>query len=191
MKLQDAKRIAWEVIECMTPGCERIVYAGSVRREKPEVKDLEIVYISRMVPKQIDLFTTELVPVTEDLIVDLVDRRLWFYDNVTRRNGPKYKRMIHTHTDFTIELFRAQADNWGLILALRTGPGEFNHWLVKRMGGAMPVDMCMRDGYLWRRGKRLDSPDEETFFAQIGVPCWPPEERSKDRLMAYLKNDSR
>jgi DNA polymerase/3'-5' exonuclease PolX len=187
MKLQDAKRIAWEVIECLSPGCEQIVYAGSTRREKPEVKDLEIVYISKMVPQQIDLFTTDLVPATEELIADLVDRRLWLYDDVVRRNGPKYRRMMHAHTGFTIELFRAQTDNWGLTLALRTGPAEFNHWLVNRMGGAMPVDMCMRDGYLWKRGKRLDSPDEETFFAQIGVPCWPPKERSKKRLTAFLK----
>jgi len=171
----------------MAPGCDRIVYAGSLRREKPEVKDLEIVYIPRMVPKQVDLFTTDLIPATEELIADLVERRLWLYDDVVRRNGPKYKRMMHAHTGFTIELYRAQADNWGLILALRTGPAEFNHWLVKRMGGAMPVFMCMREGYLWRRGIRLQSPDEETFFAQVGVPCWPPEERSKAKLIAHLK----
>ena len=187
MKLKGAQSIAWEVIESLSPACERIVYAGSTRRENPEVKDLEIVYISRMVTKRVTLFDDALVPATEELIADLVDRRLWLYDDVVRRNGPKYKRMMHAHTGFTIELYRAQADNWGLVLALRTGPAEFNHCLVERMGGAMPVFMCMREGYLWRRGKRLDSPDEETFFAQIGVPCWPPEERSKERLMAFLK----
>jgi DNA polymerase/3'-5' exonuclease PolX len=187
MNLQNAKQIAWEVIEHLAPACERIVYAGSIRREKPVIKDVEIVYIPRMEERQVDLFTTAPMPVTEELIAQLVRNKFWYYDDVVRRNGPKYKRLVHTRTGCIVELFRAGHDNWGPILALRTGPAEFNHWLVKRMGGAMPIFMCMNDGYLWKRGQRLESPDEETFFAQIGVPCWPPEERSRTTLLNHLK----
>lgn len=187
MKLKTAQAIALEVIENLSPACERIVYAGSARREKPEIKDLEIVYISQMFTIPATFFDDISIPRTEKLIVDLVARRFWDFDSTTRRNDPRYRRLVHLATGATIELFRAQPENWGLILALRTGPAEFNHLLVDRMGGAMDVDMCMRAGYLWNRGKRLDSPDEETFFAQIGVPCWPPEERSQEKLKSYLK----
>ena len=65
---------------------------------------------------------------------------------------------------------------------------EFNHLLVtkRRRGGAMPAGMRMQDGYLWRNLERLESHTEEEFFAQIGVPCWSPEERTVGRLQAWL-----
>src|SRR5690242_17561878 len=64
---------AWElanrVLTELAPFCERIKIAGSIRREKPEVKDLEIVCIPKThrVPGPADLFgpgpdTTEVVP---------------------------------------------------------------------------------------------------------------------------------
>ncbi len=45
MKLQDAKIIANKYIELLKPYTNRISVAGSIRREKPEVKDIEIVCI--------------------------------------------------------------------------------------------------------------------------------------------------
>ncbi len=45
MKLQDAKIIANKYIELLKPYTNRISVAGSIRREKPEVKDIEIVCV--------------------------------------------------------------------------------------------------------------------------------------------------
>jgi len=194
MELSVARRVGMEVVEALAPGCDRVMMAGSARRGKAEPKDLEIVYISRMVKEQVDLFTVIKAPATEKLIYDLIEQGFWHFDDQVKRNGPLYKRMVHSIYNspgvgvpkMVIELFRANHVNWGLILALRTGPEDFMHLLVTRLCGAIPVDMEMRAGFLWRRGQRLETPTEEIFFEEIGVPCWAPEERSAVRLARWL-----
>lgn len=43
MKLEQALEIAEKVKALLAPHCERIEIAGSIRRKKPDVKDIEIV----------------------------------------------------------------------------------------------------------------------------------------------------
>jgi len=33
----------------------------------------------------------------------------------------------------------------------------------------------------------IPTPEEEDFFAALGVPCWPPQERTVQQLIKYLK----
>jgi len=203
MNLEQARKIGMEVVEALAPACDRIVIAGSVRRGKPTPKDIEIIYVPRLIPTRIDLFTTNHIPATGALVEDLVRRHFWQFDDQVKRNGPCYKRMVrYTIPPITsiqdwsnddeerivIELFCADRDNWGYILALRTGPGEFNKiWAAKPWNmGCLPSDVALKDGYLWRRGRPVPTPTEEEFFAQIGIPCWPPAERSAIRLAQFL-----
>jgi len=192
MKWQQAWEIGIEVVEAMSPACDRIMIAGSVRRAKPEPKDVEIVYSPRMQSERVDLFSYGDVPATEALIRDLVNRSFWNFDKQVKRNGPLYKRMVQcplaSGEPVVIELFRANHDNWGYILALRTGPGDFNKiWAAHSWdGGCLPADVTLRDGYLWRGGKPLATPSEGEFFAAIGLPCWQPEERSAIHLAKFL-----
>lgn len=48
MKLEQAQSIAEELRRELEPGCERIEIAGSIRRKKPEVKDIELCLIPKM-----------------------------------------------------------------------------------------------------------------------------------------------
>lgn len=188
MNLKTAYDVAKEVISALWPACERVEVAGSVRRRKLTPKDIEIVFIPKMVLRPMDMFNTELEAAT-DLVIDrLVDQKVLAWDEAVKRNGPRYKRLIHVTQKVVVELFAAQEDNWGLILALRTGPGDFNKMLVSHpwQGGAMPMDMMMRDGYLWQRGEKLASRTEEAFFEQMGLPYWSPEARSVERLSTHL-----
>ena len=47
-----ARKVADELVEALTPRCEQICIAGSLRRGKPDVGDIEILYI-RPLAKQI------------------------------------------------------------------------------------------------------------------------------------------
>ena len=192
MKLLQVQEIAREIIQALDPAhtCRCIMVAGSVRREKPEVKDVEICYVPRYTLRVVDLFgATVKVSATDDAIDGLVARGVLGWDAEVKRNGPKHKRLVHIASGVVIELFAATPENWGLILALRTGPAEFNHKLVtqRRNGGAMPTGMRMQGGYLWRGLEQLESLDEETFFEQVGIPCWLPQERTVQRLRAWLE----
>lgn len=187
MELKKARQVAWGIIEELTPYCERVIVGGSIRREKAQVKDIEIVLIPRMVTEQVDLFGgTREFSALDGIIYRLVNRMVLRWDDAVKRRGEKYKRLIHNASGMVVELFAAQPENWGLILTLRTGPGEFNKVLVNRFGGAMPSDMEMRGGFLWRRGERLETPTERVFFEEVGVPFWVPEERTAERLREWL-----
>lgn len=128
------------------------------------------------------------VAATNWVIDEGIRAGFWRFDEEVRRNGPKYKRMVHGASGLVVELFAAEYGNWGLQLALRTGPAEFNVVLVTKpwKGGAMPADVVMRDGWLWRMGRKVETRTEEEFFGVLGVPWWEPEERQVMRLVRWL-----
>ncbi|GAI69385.1 unnamed protein product, partial [marine sediment metagenome] len=43
MELEKAKVIADTVVKALEPYCERIMVAGSIRRQKPTVRDIDLV----------------------------------------------------------------------------------------------------------------------------------------------------
>jgi DNA polymerase/3'-5' exonuclease PolX len=194
MELERARQIARNVIYYFGAACEQIAIAGSIRRLKAEVKDIEIVYVPLYEEQEVNLFEVAQVPATEGRVTHLIRGGYWELDSHIKRNGPKYKRLVKDGV--AIELFRAERDNWGLIYALRTGSADFMRAVVTRSDaewaiGCMPTDMFMRDGDLWRmtpQGRQvIPTPTEESFFAAIGLPVFPPEERDIGRLCKWLR----
>src|SRR5262245_25235456 len=91
--LADAQRVASELAALLANSCEQLVIAGSVRRQKQFVSDLEIVAEPKMVPRTGVVFNT-------GILVSALDARLrqlladgsLMFDMITRRNGDRYKR---------------------------------------------------------------------------------------------------
>ena len=61
MILSTASNYADQIVEWLTPYCERIEIAGSIRRARPEVNDIDLVVIPRTEPREekVDMFQTE------------------------------------------------------------------------------------------------------------------------------------
>lgn len=189
-QLEDARLVARVVMQWLGDACERIEVAGSVRREKPEVKDIELVYIPKMVTVQATLFGDEVqVSAMEERLQALVRSEKLMWDELTPRHGEKYQRLIHVNSGMVIELFRAEARNWGAIMAIRTGPEDYVKMLVSHswQNGVMPVEMSQKDGYLWRRGMKVAVPTEVDYCNALGVPWWPPRERHAGRLALWAR----
>jgi DNA polymerase/3'-5' exonuclease PolX len=197
MKLEQAQIVAADIIAYLMPACVRIEVAGSVRRRKPQVKDIEILFIPKTFNPQPTLFETDVnlqtVLATDVILGDLLARGIIVKDEKVKRWGPKYKRVVHVQTGIVLELFTAEQENWGYAYALKTGPAEFNHVMVtqRKFGGALPNNMTARNGYIWRDGTKCPTPTEEIFFREIGLPYWPPEQRSAATLKAYLAGRQR
>jgi len=159
---------------------ERWEIAGSVRRGKREVGDVEHVVIPQMVraPKPGSLFGEQ---VELNCLNDAVDTLLALgeieraiYPDGKPRWGPKMRGLIWR--GFRHEIFQADADNWGNQLAIRTGPADFSRYLVtnlRRQGlrhdGGYVVDS---------NGRRFSCADEVRFFQLCGAAWLEPEMRA-------------
>lgn len=173
MELHKAEKIAQKYVELLAPYCERIEIAGSVRRKKPEVKDIEIVCI----PKN------EIVLESADDLFD-EDKHKYqvhpgFIEEVNKlekvKGEPtgKYTQRILPE-GINLDLFIANKDNWGYILAIRIGPDGYSKYLA---------DSWMRQGYkgidgmLTKNGKPVPVPEEKDLFWLLGLEYVEPEYR--------------
>ena len=161
MELQKALNIAEKVKSLLAPHCERIEIAGSIRRKKADVKDIEIVAI----PKAYD------TGLFESGIATVVNK----WEKVKGELPCKYTQRI-LPDGIKLDLFFAERGNWGLIYAIRTGSAEYSHkvlateW-VKR-------GYKSEGGYLLYNGRKILVLEEEDLFKRIGVPFVEPELRN-------------
>jgi len=159
---KEALEIAERVKSQLDPHCVRCEIAGSIRRKKPFVKDIEIVAI----PKSFDigLCTHGLTPVVNQ----------WPVIKGQLTNKTKYtQRMLPE--GIKLDLFFATVYNWGLIFAIRTGSADFSHYTLAR--GWVRKGYKSVDGYLTKDEKRYAVYEEEELFKLIGKPFIDPEDR--------------
>lgn len=165
--------------------CERVIVAGSIRRRKPEVGDVEIVCAPRIerIPTPGDLFTGPGV-VERDLLLEELDRLV--ADGalvVGSRQGPRFRQYRIPPLDSAqLDLFIVRPPaQWGAILAIRTGPADYSQWLMQqaRRAGLVQVQGHLElDGVVEPGAERtIATPDEESFFDALGVRWVPPELR--------------
>ena len=184
MPLAEASALADELVELLRPVCIDLVVAGSIRRQRPDIGDIELLGVP-LWQARLDLFgeSASLPPVSklDTLCDDLIrDGTLSTRLDVNGRGayGPKYKRLAYK--GMPLDLFCAGPDNWGLLLVIRTGPAGYSRRLVtpRREGGWMPHGMRVKDGYLWRGDEKVPVPSEASLYALLGRPFDPPEQRT-------------
>lgn len=180
----DAMRVAEELIGELSPCCERICFAGSLRRKKQEIGDVEILYVPQIIlcgdPE--DLFSTPKQ-------TNLADRTIARLENIgflrRRKNihgnenfGEKNKLMVHVASGIPVDLFSTSLQNWWVSLVVRTGSLETN---LKLTNGAIA-----RRGTLnaygcgvtwWHDGRVSEATSEKAVFDLCGVPFVDPEFR--------------
>ena len=188
MKLEQARAIAEDKVRMFAPFCERVEIAGSIRRGKPEVKDIEIVAQPRITALQ-DIFGTvvDVVSALNGINFDAL--------GLVVKKGPRYKK-ISLKEGISLDLFIVMPPaTWGVIFALRTGPDEWSKWAVTRraMGGGLPTDMRVDDARVLRGGRAVvaetglvtgyvggdpvPTPEEADFLRLVGCADAPPSER--------------
>lgn len=204
MKHADALRIAQELVERLRPACTRIEIAGSVRRGKPDVKDIEIVAVPDLTFPPVDrpvfgqpapkIYATKL----DKLLAQFHDEGWLKREKI----GPKYKKVLIDPQKFGIELggdsmfggisldlfLVTPPAEWGVLMAIRTGPADFSHWCVTRQrnGGVMPNTHRCQDGAVWLGATEEKHPDPSTklsmseeidFLKFLGLEWIEPGER--------------
>jgi DNA polymerase/3'-5' exonuclease PolX len=160
MQLDQATAIAERIKAQLAPHCDRIEIAGSIRRRKADVGDIEIVAIPK--PYDVGLFASGIAPIVS----------AW----------PKVRGELPcTYTQRTLpdgialDLFFATAENWGLIFAIRTGSADYSHRVLAC--GWVRNGYKSADGMLTRDGATVPVREERDLFRLAGVQWVEPEAR--------------
>lgn len=187
--LADARRLADQLRALLESSCAQIEIAGSIRREAPEVADIELVAIPRITSEPGgDLWGTPVEVDHLDLTLGLLDlggrlrlRRVESHradGSVTegQRDGRSYKAL--EFEGFPVDLFIVRDPaQWGVILTIRTGPADWSHRLVTDCQRFL---RRVQGGYLYRAGQVFPCPTERAFFSGIGQPWLEPKHRRAD-----------
>lgn len=177
MELAKAQRVAARLCQMFAPVVAEIVPAGSIRREKPVVKDVELVACLRE-----DLTIPHAEHEISSFVLQGVVDDKWEMDRINAKNGRRYKRfVVHAGGEFvSVDLFIADSQNFGNLLAIRTGDADWTRLMVTRGSqGLMPNDMAQRDGYLWRGDEIVACRTEIDYFNAIGIPYVSPPVRTR------------
>lgn len=165
---------ARSLVAALGPACERVLIAGSLRRKKAMVGDLELVVIPNVRPV-IDMFGS---PAGTESLLDLALIGLGLSYT---KNGPKFKQFAWE--GMSCDLFICTPETWAVNATLRTGCADFSQWLVtpRQQGGAKPGHLDFRDGQLLSAGRPLDVATEEELFQAMDIRWLPPEARTPER----------
>jgi len=132
--LADARAVADGLCRVLAPHCERIEVAGSIRRQKSTVGDIELLFIPRFGSRVV---APELFPCHCDLalkaIEDLLHRKILtkrLNKNGGTAWGEKNKLAVHLPSGIAVDLFAATAHNWFNYLVCRTGGAENNRQIA-------------------------------------------------------------
>lgn len=193
--LGEAESLATGLVALLAPDCERIEIAGSVRRRKGTVGDIEVVCIPRidLVEVATDLFgNAQQVPQNAlDLRCEVLlnDGTLRKRLNVLERPAWGTDLKWGTFRGFNVDIYSATVDTWGVTMLIRTGPKEVSNCFAQVKSG------YTRDGYRgllpdhiqlkgWRyvhrkTGEPYRTPEERDCFDLLGIPYTAPERREE------------
>jgi len=156
IELSRAQRVAEAVVEQLRPYCQRIEIAGSIRRKKHWVNDIDLV----LIPK--DQWNLHAV------LTNLGDGKLMM-------SGPKIVRVMLG--SIQVDIYLADETTWATLLLIRTGSAENNirlATLAKKRGWRLAAS---GDGLFNMKGERIAGDTEESIYAALGLPWQPPERR--------------
>lgn len=180
--IAECRKIAEEICGHIAPVSERIVVAGSMRRNKPFCSDVEILYISKTEVRQdpLDMFARITVNLADEAIAALeksgvLERRRNV--NGSEMYGPKNKLMLHRASGIPVDFFASTPENWWNYLVCRTGPADSN----------TRICMAAQDrGWKWspysagfkdRHGEIIAVTSEREVFELVGLKYNEPEAR--------------
>lgn len=195
MPAAEVRPIAERLVAALASSCDRIEIAGSLRREKPYVRDIELVAAPLLEERASDDIwgTPETVDRLEGAIASalragyIAPREVETHRSDGRietltKMGSAFKALVFRGMPVDLFIVRAPA-TWGCIFALRTGPGDWNTRLVtdcKAIGRRVEGGQVQRwTGSSWAV---VATPEEADFFAALGQSWVAPSDRHVQRI---------
>ena len=178
----DADLVAKSIVAQLAFYCERIEAVGSVRRRKPHVGDVEVLFIPRLEDRQTDMFSTEPYDLAHERIETLratgwLAKRL-NVNGMVAGWGPKNKLAVHVESGMPVDLFSTTPSCWFSSLVCRTGGKDTNLALTNGANKLNRTWHVYGEGVEDRKtGLVTAARSEREVFELCGVPYLEPEER--------------
>jgi DNA polymerase (family 10) len=181
----DALAVAHVLLAELEPACSRIAVAGSLRRQRPTVGDVELVYVSREVPQARgpgDLFGDErtLTQAAELRIAELIAARVLAMRPNAKGQvtfGPRNKLLVHCATGIPVDLFATQDECWFNYLVCRTGGAEHNRQICLAAHAKGWKWTPYGPGFSRGDGEIYQVRSERDLYDFLGLPYIEPEQR--------------
>jgi len=166
----EANAIAEDIVAQLAPHCSQIDIAGSLRRRRPTIGDIEIVCLP-LPYESTPLFRSGFALVVEQ------------FEKIKGEMPCRYTQRI-LPSGMKLDLFMPDPNGYGLQLAIRTGSAEWSH---KRLATAWVRAGFRSEGGLLRRvlntegiqslGPVVPCRTERELFDRIGLKWADPEDR--------------
>ena len=175
--LAQAEEIAQSLVGALVPSCQRVpVVAGSIRRRRPDVGDIELLCVPMYMEHRNMLGD---VTATTDLL-DVELRFLMEQGELAKRPsgyGHMNKFLVHK-SGIWVDVFTATEKNWGRDLLVRTGSADFNKRVMREFIRLGKRGHAYGDAAVTLQdGTPVYAPDEQTMFDLLEWPFIEPEAR--------------
>ena len=158
-----ARGLAQKIVAELAPACERIEIAGSLRRNRPQVHDIDIVSL----------------PAGDGSAwLNALERMIARGSLKSIRRGSKVQSYIATKTGIQVDIYTADRKMWPTLFLIRTGSKEHNIRLAQRARELGLKLKASGDGIETESGDLLEIYSEEDVFRILKLPYLAPELRS-------------
>jgi DNA polymerase (family 10) len=168
VNLTTAQALAERTAAELQPFCSGLEIAGSIRRRRPIIRDIDLVCVPRGMAGR-------------EAILDRCAQ-----SSIMTKRGDQYV-VFELPGGFQLDLWFAHDDienlfdmtpsNWGMLLLARTGSAEHNIWLA-RTAQVRGLHFNPHQGIL-RGDQVIASTTEERIFSALGLPFIRPEDRER------------
>ena len=173
IRIMEPIAVYWR--DLLFQNCRRIEVAGSLRRRRSEIGDLELVAIPKnaLYHQLDDLLSKQAIRHT--------DPKRWGLKYRSFVSAVSVVNSVRLEEDVQIDLaLQPDPATWGVNFLLRTGSAEFSRKMVtpRGEGGFMPDHYRVEDARLKAGATVLDTPEEEDVFRLYGIDYVLPPQRT-------------
>jgi DNA polymerase/3'-5' exonuclease PolX len=183
-RLSTALNIAQWLADSLRPFTERIEIVGSIRRRRPQVKDIELLFIPKYRLKAADLFSLQASEMTdcaanaiETLVTQgVIAARANKLDRLTW--GKQNKLAVHVESGIPVDFFATTEDKWWNSLVVRTGGKKTNIRIAQlALDKGWSLEAYGTGFRKLHGGEHYQTTSEADVFEFVGLPCLSPPQR--------------
>lgn len=156
----EAEKLANNIKAAVEAFCDKIEIAGSIRRQKPKVHDIDFVAVTKK--------DAEWQKINEKL-KQLKAKPNCSGDRVIKAFVPCQSGL------FQVDFYRAKPSTFGIHLLARTGSADHNMWLAG-FAHSKGLGLKYSEGLI-KDGNAIAGESEKGVFEALGLPCPSPAER--------------